>query len=221
MPFSNNRKIKLKYKIFIFILIFILLFTLCAVYFDNQITPVILSLSEAEVKQIAKSCISSAIVNIFPKYSYEDLVSVKSDLEGNVTLIQANTSVINLMAREVAQLAKNNLNEISDSVINVPIGAFTGSTVIASLGPEISLKIKPVGNVQCQFYSEFHQAGINQTRHRIYVEIQTEVVLVIPVKAKNISTNTQLLISENIIVGKVPDTYLNTQDYSEAIDFIP
>ena len=184
-------------------------------------TPVILSMSEAKVKQMAKSCISTAIINVFPNYTYEELVEVKYDNEGNITLIQANTAVINLMAREVAQTAKINLNQLSDQTIQVPIGAFTGSTVLASLGPDISLNVKPVGNVQCQFYSEFHQAGINQTRHRIYVEIQTEVVLVIPVKAKNISTNTQLLISENIIVGKVPDTYLNTQDYSEAIDFIP
>ena len=60
----------------------------------------------------------------------------------------------------------------------------------------------------CRFVSEFEQAGINQTRHKIYLDVMTEVDIIIPTAESTVNTITQVLVAESILIGNVPDTYL-------------
>ena len=88
-------------------------------------------------------------------------------------------------------------------------------------GPEVRLKVMPIGAIQCSFLSEFVQAGINQTNHKIYVNLTATINVVLPVANKQIVSNTQLLICENIIVGKIPEVYLSSSGIKNLMDLIP
>ena len=81
------------------------------------------------------------------------------------------------------------------------------------------VRIVPVSAVSAVFSTEFESAGINQTRHKIYLSLQTTVRLVIPSGAKQVALGSQVLVAESIIVGEVPSSYVNVPEVGDALNF--
>ncbi len=152
---------------------------------------------------------------------YEDLITVSSDKEGNILAITSNALQINRIARDAAYMSQQNLDKMSEAGIEVPLGAFTGVEAWAGFGPKMNIKIIPISNVECRFVSEFEEAGINQTKHSIYLEIVADISIILPSETSNFASLTQVLICESVLVGKVPDTYLQTDIFGSGYDLVP
>lgn len=90
----------------------------------------------------------------------------------------------------------------------VPIGALTGVEALAGFGHKINIKIIPISNVECRFVSKFTDAGINQTKHSLYLEIVSDISIILPDKTSNLASTIEVLICESVIAGKIPDAYL-------------
>jgi sporulation protein YunB len=156
--------------------------------------------------------INSAIFEVMSMgVRYNDLITVTKDGAGKIQLIQANAVLINRLAQDTARTSELQLSKIGEQGINIPIGTLSGLTIFTGQGPSITVKVVPAGSVVCEFMSEFENAGINQTRHKIYLEVVTAVLVVLPANNLTIYTNTQVLVAESIIVGEVPNTYLSME----------
>ena len=140
---------------------------------------------------------------------YDDLISIERDGGGNVTSITTDSLKINRIARDTAYLSQENLTKMSEEGIMVPLGALTGIEALAGFGQKINIKIIPISNVECRFVSKFRQAGINQTLHSLYLEIVSDISIILPSKSTNLASTIEVLICESVITGKIPDTYLN------------
>jgi|MucameStandDraft_1065616.scaffolds.fasta_scaffold00033_139 sporulation protein YunB len=191
-------------------------------YFKGNILPVISTMSEATVRALAVNAINNASHTVIDEsIDYSELVKIDKDENGNINLIQANTVRINRLARDLANMSEKNIEEIKEQTIELPIGAFTGSAVLSGVGPVVNVSLLPIGNVTCDFVSSFDDVGINQTKHSIYIYINTTISIVLPVSSVPVSVSTSILVVENIIVGKVPDVYLNMSSNSTPINLVP
>ena len=103
----------------------------------------------------------------------------------------------------------------------MPLGAFTGVEAWAGFGPKVNLKIIPISNVECRFVSKFEEAGINQTKHSIYLKIVADISIILPSKTRNFASLTEVLIAESVIVGAVPDTYLQADLFGKGFSLAP
>lgn len=65
-----------------------------------------------------------------------------------------------------------------------------------------------MGMVDVNFGTEFEHAGINQTRHRVYLIVNTEAKVIVPFNSSNMHVTTYLPVAETIIVGKIPENYI-------------
>lgn len=83
------------------------------------------------------------------------------------------------------------------------------------------MRIQPAGNVSTQYKSEFAAAGINQTRHKIVLVINTEVIIILPTASASVTVSTQITVSETIIVGTVPNNYVNVDETDKMLNLIP
>lgn len=90
-------------------------------------------------------------------------------------------------------------------------GSFTGISLLAGRGPGIKIKISSVGNVETDLKSEFISQGINQTLHRVYLQVKCEVSILTPFENITRDITNQVLIAENVIIGKIPSTYYNLE----------
>ncbi|MDE6613034.1 MAG: sporulation protein YunB, partial [Clostridia bacterium] len=199
-----------KFKRFKILLVFICLFIVgTLIYFQRNVTRVLISISEATIRSITTVAVNDAIYyTLNDAMRYEDLISIERDGEGNVTSITTDSLKINRIARDTAYLSQENLNKMSAEGILVPIGALTGIEALAGFGQKINIKIIPISNVECRFVSKFSDAGINQTKHSLYLEIVSDISIIMPSKSTNLASTIEVLICESIITGKIPDTYL-------------
>jgi len=141
---------------------------------------------------------------------------------GDITLIEANSIVINKLARDMAQSTETYIEKMGEQDVEIPIGTLSGSPLLAGKGFNITIKILPLGSVKCQFISEFESAGINQTRHKIYLDVIASISIVLPTSESTVKINTPVLVSESILIGKVPDTYLTAGSiWGEEYDLTP
>ncbi|MEW9121562.1 MAG: sporulation protein YunB [Thermotaleaceae bacterium] len=139
---------------------------------------------------------------------YQDLIFIRTDTEGNVTMMQANTVMMNRLASEVALTVQDNIKQIKASSVNVPLGNVFGSQLLAQYGPKININVTPIGMVNVDFKTQFEQSGINQTRHKIYLVVNTQVRIIVPFSSNTTSVETSVPIAETVIVGKVPQSYI-------------
>ena len=192
------------------------------VFFLSNVTNVLISISEATIRSITTVAVNDAIYyTLNDNLRYEDLIAIKYDDTGNVSTITTDSLKINRIARDTAYLSQENLNRMSQEGIQVPLGALTGLEALAGFGQKINVKIIPISNVECRFVSKFVEAGINQTKHSIYLEIVSDISIILPNKTSNLGSTIEVLICESVITGKIPDTYLQASLAGGGASLVP
>ena len=194
--------------------IFAVVFSLAAliavvIYFQKNVSGILFSLSEASVHALTVQAANEAVSETLAwnTIDYDKLVEVTRDGEGRILSLEANMQALNLFARQTATVAMSKLSVACEGGVRVPLGAFTGIEVLAGFGPKVTFQIIPVGTVLCDFFSDFRTAGLNQTLHSIYLVVTATVSIVMPSETREVSSETQVLVCESVIVGEVPDAY--------------
>lgn len=209
-------------RVIIAILIFIAIFIFCTVYFRKNIVPTVMDSSIAQVRAITTNAINLAATTVINGgLTYDELFEVKKDNNGKITMIQANSPRINTIAREIANLAQANLDALGTQEISISVGTFTGLALLTGFGPDVTIKIVPIGTANCDFVSYFQSAGINQTLHKIYIDVYADVNIITPIDEPTVQVKAEILVCENVIVGEVPEFYLNMNDISGMLNLNP
>lgn len=199
-----------------------LVIVLLVVYFQRNVTRVLLSISEATMRACTTVAVNDAVYyTLSDEMRYEDLVTITRNEAGEIVSFAANPLKINKIARDTASISQSNLKNLSLNGIPVPLGALTGIEAFAGLGPSIYFRIIPVSSVACGFSSTFESVGINQTKHSIYLNVIADINIVMPSKTKNFAVTTDILIGESVIVGKVPDAYLQSDIFGNKAPLTP
>lgn len=217
-----RKRKKLLIKTISIILVIIGIFFVLGRHFENNVKPIIMQYCKAKIESLTINAVNHAISMVINDgIDYGDLVEVEKDNEGNIVALRAKTSKINLLARQISSIALLNIEKVSKKGLSIPIGAFFGSVIIAGSGPEITVNIVSTGAVDCAFTSEFSEASINTTLHKIYIKVNSGIRLIIPMSDIIVETSSEVLVSECVLVGKVPDTYLKSTNLGDMIDLIP
>lgn len=205
-------------KFFACVLVIVLFFLI----FAYMVNPVIMDTVEIRSKALATRAMNSSIADVvMNSIVYDDLVNIISDEFGNISMIQANSLEINNLSKDLAQTCESRIEEFGRSGVSIPLGTFTGVPLLVGIGPRIRVKMTPVGSVMCKFVSHFETAGINQTVHKIYVNIIANVGVVMPLTSRTFSAQQEVLISESVIVGQVPEVYLYSDSLDTLLNFVP
>lgn len=216
---SKNKKFR-RFKVIVAIICLLAVGVL--VYFQRNVTRVLISISEATIRSITTVAVNDAIYyTLNDAIRYEDLIDITRDEAGNVMSITTDSLKINRIARDAAYLSQENLTRMSAEGIMVPMGALTGIEALAGFGRPINIKIIPISNVECRFVSRFKEAGINQTLHSLYLEVVSDISIIMPSKSTNLASTTEVLICESVIAGKIPDTYFQAGFLNSGSALVP
>lgn len=189
---------------------------------ERNMTQVVLSLAQARAQSLAVLSLNAAVEEALQSgVSYEQLITVTRDESGSVRLLEANTAALNSLASRITLIAQRRLSELEDQTVSVPLGSALGLSIFAGAGPPIRVRILPVGTVSAAFDTEFVSAGINQTRHRLILSLTARVQLVIPSGARTVEAFSQLAVAESIIVGEVPQSFVDVNNDTDMLNLIP
>jgi len=177
---------------------------------DLRLKGSILEIAQSQAQLHAVEIVTQAVNDkIVAETDYRDIVYIHKDEKGRIVMIQANTVILNqIMAKTVKEVVAS-LNGLEGQTIRVPLGQVTGSILLAAHGPKFNVRIIPARQVTVEVENKFEQAGINQTRHLIYFKINSRIKIAVPLVNKNVVVSTTIPLADTIIVGDVPDTYLN------------
>lgn len=209
---SERRKKRLskKSKFRIVMVVFLAIIILFCVYYFKVVCPIVVNLSQEKVRSVATSTISSVVGDVMAddNLTYNDLVKITYSSENKVELIEVNTIEINLIIREITKHVQSAFDTLGSEGISITLGTFTGIPFLFGLGPDVSIKLVPVGTVNTEVESSFNEAGINQTIHRLYFVVSSIIGMVLPGMTQNFTTELEVLLCESIIVGEIPSVYL-------------
>ena len=179
-------------------------------FFHLVVNPIIVKTTYAQVDSLATTEISDAIYDAIKQggFSYEDLVSISYNSDGNISSIVSNTINLNILARDVSTLSQIYLDTLIDKGVDIPLGSLTGITFLAGRGTKVNFKLVLIGSIITSFKSSFVSAGINQTMHNVSIVVNVDISIILPFKSEHISFTTDVVVCENIIVGDIPNIYL-------------
>lgn len=218
----KKRRLSKKRKLLLVLLAFLLVCAVLFFYFQRNVTRVLVAISEATMRSSTTVAVNDAVYyTLSDEMRYDDLVTVERNETGEIVAVSANALKINKIARDTASISQSNLKNLSLNGIPIPLGALTGIEALAGLGPRIPFRIIPVSSVSCDFFSTFESVGINQTKHSIYLNVIADISIVMPSRTENFAVTTEILVGEFVIVGSVPDTYLQSDIFGNKPNLSP
>lgn len=135
---------------------------------------------------------------------YGDLVNINYNDEGYISSIEANTSAINYFKASFSLSVANSLREIDNFTFYIRVGTLLGPEFLTERGPKINFRVSSSENVQTEIVSRFEEAGINQTVHKILLEVTINICCYFPGYTTSANVQTELTLAETVIVGNVP-----------------
>ena len=185
-----------------------------ACYCKKSFEPVFLEASRATVNVLAVEALNSA-AKIATEKEYSDFFTFETS--GNTKVLKSNSLLINKLTRQISEKAQEELNKINNKNLSIPLGTLTGITMLTGRGPDVSIKIMPIGAASCEFNSAFEDAGVNQTKHSLYLNLTCDIQIITTLTDVEVTAGTKVLICENVVVGDVPETYVNV----DMLDLLP
>ncbi len=180
------------------------------VFTEKIIKPNVAAIAEVKVQAMITKIVNDAVHNQFVSDAeVNELITIKTDQEGNITYVESNTLAMNNLATGLAQTVQKYYQWEEPVNLHVPMGSILGSQIISQLGPYIDLKVQPIGMSRVNFKTEFESMGINQTKYKVFLELDSQARVLAPFSMNNINVQNTILVAEAIIVGEVPKSYIN------------
>lgn len=210
------------YKRFPIFLIALFTFLFSFIYLvEVSLSETIYTFAEAHARWTATEIINKAISEkVVPNVSYTDLIKPERNIQNEIVFLQINMSKVNQITSEAILEIQKSLEQLNNEKYKIPLGQVLGLKLLANVGPKFTLTLLPLGTVEAKISDDFQDAGINQTRHRIYLTVKSTVKVVIPLVNEAIPVETKVPLADAIIVGRVPNTYFNFGKQLNAEDII-
>ncbi len=142
--------------------------------------------------------------------AYDRIVFFEKDLEGRITALKTNMNEVNRLKTDILNIINDEILALDSSDIGIPIGSLFLPELFSGKGPAIPVHILSIRNSDANFASSFSQAGINQTLHRLNMEVSIDVAVLVLGETSSFTMSSEVVVAETIIVGQVPQTYLQT-----------
>ena len=174
-----------------------------------HLKPVMTSMATARVSNMVNRIVSAAVNEAVEngQIDYGNFVIFDKDDTGHITALRSNVAEVNRMQGQIADEILHRLSEISTSELEIPLGTLTGSALLAGRGPSLFVRMQAVGSASAAFRNQFTAAGINQTRHQIFLDVDVYMSILLPGMKTSLKVSNEIAVAETVIVGGVPDTY--------------
>ena len=186
--------------------------------FRSRYRDVIRELAETQVKNTTSDLTNDAIAKQLSDgvVQYDRIVYFEKDLQGNITALKTNIGEVNRLKTDILNIINDEILALDNSDIGIPLGSLFLPELLSGRGPCIPVRILSIRNSDANFISKFSQAGINQTLHQVTMEVSIDVAVLVLGQTASFTMTSQVVVAETVIVGQVPDTFLQTGGHYES-----
>ena len=195
------------------VLILLLILAISGFFFlRNRYRDVIQELAETQVKNTTSDLTNDAIAKQIEDgvVQYDRIVYFEKDLDGRITALKTNIGEVNRLKTDILNIINDEILALDNSDIGIPLGSLFLPELLSGRGPAIPVHILSIRNSDANFVSHFSQAGINQTLHQVTMDVSIDVSVLVLGQTTSFTMESQVVVAETVIVGDVPNTFLQT-----------
>ena len=207
----KKRKLKLKILAWFTIVIAGIIYFYC-----TCVLPVILTECRTKAQNLVRQHVNACSLELLSEEKAADNF-VCTTQNGSVPILSVNSKEINKLALAICNNSQNALISTNNSSISIKLGTMSGIVLLSNIGPDVNINIVPVNTVCYNYDVKTENVGINQVHYRIILKIVSSVSLLIPGKPETAEIVTEVLISDCILTGCVPDVIFGVKTY----DLVP
>ncbi len=195
-----------------FLLVWLLLVTAALLLFLRlSVAPVVQELAKARVANRASYVINEAIEEQLEngQIDYDNIVFLEKDVNGNITALKTNIAEINRLKTQILSVVDTMLLDLDINEVGLPLGSLILPEIFSGTGPKLPVKVMSISSSDADFRNIFAEAGINQTSHQIMMDVYITMTILTPVGAESVEATSAVVVAETVIVGNVPQSYVN------------
>lgn len=200
------------------LLIFFSTLLIILLIFLKSAYPILKASCETAASSKGVKIINDEVNKVMKGYTYNNLIDIEKDVNGDITLIRANVITINEIVTQVISNIQTEFDKIPRITVFINMGSVSGISVLKNLEPRFEIELESAGKMSSNVRTEFKSVGINQTHHKIFLDIDASVGILTPFSTFGKQIKTEVLLTEAVIVGDVPDTYYNLDGIDEMED---
>ena len=188
-------------------------------FVDMRLRPIVETVAANNARGTATLVINDTVTRLLARedVTYHDLVRIEKDTDGGITAIETDISKVNSLKSEISAEVMKAMSELNTQQLVIPVGTLFGGELFTGRGPKLPLKLMISNSVLSEFKNNFDEAGINQTRHEIMLELTADIYVVLPGYKTSAQVKTNISVAETIIVGKVPNTYADLNGLDQVL----
>ncbi|MFQ8603148.1 MAG: sporulation protein YunB [Anaerovoracaceae bacterium] len=209
---KQYKRNKLKRCIIVFTIIFMVLSVALSLIVKFKVDPNIEDVARIKAQVVVSRTVNKALSEHFKEDDSDKLFTVKNGNDGSMEMVQANSAAINIFMSQLSVNLQESFQNMDKESYEVSVGALLGSKFLSQTGPYVNLSIVPLSVSSMDFKTEFETQGINQTKYKIYIVLKCKVKVVAPFASKTFTTKNTVLVAEAVILGKVPDSYVEVPE---------
>lgn len=213
--FNRLREIN-SFKILLLIMFFSIIIVM--IMFLRTAYPVFKSTCETAAGSKGTKIINDEVNKVMENYTYESLIKIEKDVDGKISFIEADSRKMNQVVSMIITNIQKEFDKIPRTTVNINMGSVSGISILENYSPKFSIELESAGSINAQIKTEFKEVGINQTQHKIYLDIDTKVGILTPFATFGKDINSDVLLTEAVIVGNVPDSYYNLDGLTNVED---
>ena len=204
---KSLKKVNIRFLIIIICTLIIFIFY----SINKNLSPTIIAVADSELRARTLDIINTNIQTIYDEeFKDIDLVSVEKDSNDKIVMVKADTVRLNTLATKISLKGQDELEKMGKVGFKIPLGYVSKVSILSYLGPDIIVKMRPIGRVEVSYESIFESAGINQTRLKIYMNVKSTMQIILPFESRDLEVVNNVPVCETIIVGEIPRTILGS-----------
>lgn len=183
------------------------------------VRPKVLEYAENQVVQQATFALYDVMTEQVyrERETYAGLVTLTRDADQAVTAVTTDGILADRLKAQVSRAIYEKLVEMERDTVEVPLGSILWPDVMAGRGPVLRFGLAGLGYAQAEFISAFTEAGINQTRHQVVLEVTSQIRVLTPLGGHDCEVRDRLVVSDTVIIGRVPQSYTYIDDTEQTL----
>ncbi len=221
LPNLNRLREINSFKIILLIMLFTII--ICIICFIKSAYPVFKASCETAASSKGNKIVNDEVNKVMKEYSYNTLIKIEKDINGKITFIETDSVEMNEVVSKIISNIQNEFDKIPRINVFINMGSVSGISILNKLEPKFEFELESAGNIEARIRTQFEAVGINQTHHKVYLDIDSTIAILTPFATFSKDIDSDVLLTEAVIVGEVPSTYYNLEGFEtieETYDII-
>lgn len=178
---------------------------------ELHLSPYIRELARNQAVNAASNAITDAVGEMLRRgdTDFSRVIVLEKDVQGQITALRTDMTQVERLKVEVLGILGNLIAEINTQQLGIPLGNLLLPDLLAGTGPVLPVKAVSLTMSNADFFSDFTEAGINQTLQTLKVKFTISLTILTTVGYETVDVDSDVMVAQTVIVGTVPETYVN------------